>query len=230
MKWVVAIAAVAGVFALPARAANEVPLANPRAVVDVFSAAMIEAYFDEVGVVYERIPNNEGVMAYVAYPKGAEGARFVTIIHACKEPNQCYGLEYAAFFETPSKYATAEAMNRGNMSAPFVKIMLAEDGKTVLSRYVISDGGITRGNIFLNMMVFFGQASAIAEAFAEDGGRQVFVDPPTTSGLGAHGLAALPKGATRDVLGKVLKTHADWVNTPKTAKAWMNSRFAEPHQ
>jgi hypothetical protein len=114
------------------------------------------------------------------------------------------------------------------MSAPFVKILLAEDGKTVLSRYVISDGGITRANVFLNMMVFFGQASAIAQAFAEDGGRQVFVDPPTTNALGAHALAALPKGATREPLAQLLKTHADWINTPKTAKDWMRSPFSTP--
>ncbi|MFO1187464.1 MAG: YbjN domain-containing protein [Alphaproteobacteria bacterium] len=224
-------AAAAGAFALPAaEAADEISLSNARGIVDVFSPTMIEAYFNEIGIVYERMDSSDGKVLYFAHPKGAEGARFFAVLHACKDGdlNQCYGLEYVAFFETPSKYQTADAMNRGNMSAPFVKIMLMEDGKTILSRYVISDAGITRGNVLLNMLVFFAQASALAKAYGDEGGRQVFLKPPTSNALGAHGIAALPKGAVSEPFAKLLTTHPDWINSPRDAKDWINSPFAAP--
>ena len=237
MKTVFAFALIASTACAQA-AEQKLPISDPRGISDIFTPASLESFYNELEFVYERAQTKNGDIAYVAHPKGSDKANFYTYLRGCpKTKDVCYGLEFAAVFATPQRAQSADVMNNLNGSAPFPKVMLQADGTTLLSRYVISDGGITRGNQFMNLAVFFAAASGLAKAYSELSGEKSVEAPRTSApafGVGTNSFSAAALSLAKSDTGTYLsvsKLHPEWVNDPaKTKDAWRLPATAAPAQ
>ena len=127
--------------------------------------------FDEQTIRNAVAPYNATVTAEVF--NGVEGflivagsAKILAELRACTDGTQCKGLLIAKAYAMPegvTKAELLESINDFNAREPFVKMLLTQDGQSVLAtRYVICDHGLTYGNLRIEFSALDGISSSFA--------------------------------------------------------------------
>lgn len=87
--------------------------------------------------------------------RDATGLTLVAVVTACAEGRRCLGLELEYIFSLPpGKAATLASLNDFNRKYNFAKSHISRDGTVRLTRYLISDYGISYGNLVSNLRNF----------------------------------------------------------------------------
>jgi hypothetical protein len=90
---------------------------------------------------------------------------------ACQDPGErqfCYGAEFSVEFTLASDEAVLDALTSIDYAA--VSFTRSEPGILRVSRYIILDDGITRGNLEANLSVFTGIADEVMTRLSGGGG------------------------------------------------------------
>lgn len=83
------------------------------------------------------------------------GLTLVAVVMACAEGRRCLGLEMQYVFSLPpGKTATLNSVNAFNRKYNFAKAHVSSEGMVRLTRYLISDYGISYGNLVSNIRNF----------------------------------------------------------------------------
>lgn len=83
------------------------------------------------------------------------GLTLVAVLMACAEGRRCLGLEMQYVFSLPpGKTATLNSVNSFNRKYNFAKAHVSSEGMVRLTRYLISDYGISFGNMVSNIRNF----------------------------------------------------------------------------
>jgi hypothetical protein len=102
----------------------------------------------------------------------------------CDAPMKCRGLQMLIFFRQNQKPYQIAQVNSFNQRYAFAQAVLMPDGKLGLSRYVISDGGVTQNNLTENLKVFMAMPAQAAQHFggaAGPGGGTEASAPPSAA-------------------------------------------------
>ncbi len=158
-----------------------------------FEVLDVAATLSEMGVAARVMTMDDGSVIIRAETNAQ--FKFVIYLAACETPPRaaCAGMELDAFFDEASAGATLSSVNAFNQSHAFTKAFMLDSGQPILSRYEISDYGITKGNLVSNVVNFV----RIGEAFMV----HLTEEPLIASNAlndGAHSLArAVSMGAWR---------------------------------
>lgn len=83
------------------------------------------------------------------------GLTLVAVLMMCAEGRRCLGLEMQYVFSLPpGKTATLNSVNAFNRKYNFAKAHVSSEGMVRLTRYLISDYGISHGNLVSNVRNF----------------------------------------------------------------------------
>lgn len=137
------VALAVGVSALPARAQ----------MLSEFKAEDVGRAFQQAGlseISYGKRGTNDTVIG-----RDRSGLTLVAVLMACAERVRCLGLEMQYVFSLPpGKTATLNSLNDFNRKYNFAKAHVSRDGMVRLTRYLISDYGISVGNLISNVRNF----------------------------------------------------------------------------
>lgn len=118
-----------------------------------FKAEDVGRAFSQAGltdVSYGRRGSNVTVVG-----RDRSGLTLVAVLMACSDNVRCLGLEMQYVFSLPpGKTATLNSVNDFNRKYNFAKAHISRDGMVRLTRYMISDYGITIGNLISNVRNF----------------------------------------------------------------------------
>jgi hypothetical protein len=90
------------------------------------------------------------------------GLTLVAVLMACAEGRRCIGLEMQYVFSLPpGKTATLNSVNSFNRKFNFAKAHVSSEGMVRLTRYLISDYGISYGNLVSNIRNFIAMPSRL---------------------------------------------------------------------
>jgi hypothetical protein len=90
------------------------------------------------------------------------GLTLVAVLMACAEGRRCIGLEMQYVFSLPpGKTATLNSVNAFNRKYNFAKAHVSSEGMVRLTRYLISDYGISFGNLVSNVRNFVAMPSRL---------------------------------------------------------------------
>jgi hypothetical protein len=90
------------------------------------------------------------------------GLTLVAVLMSCAEGRRCLGLEMQYVFSLPpGKTATLNSVNAFNRKYNFAKAHVSSDGMVRLTRYLISDYGISHGNLVSNVRNFVAMPSRL---------------------------------------------------------------------
>jgi hypothetical protein len=94
--------------------------------------------------------------------KDRNGLTLVAVMMACAEGRRCLGLEMQYVFSLPpGKTATLNSVNAFNRKYNFAKAHVSSEGMVRLTRYLISDYGISYGNLVSNIRNFVAMPSRL---------------------------------------------------------------------
>jgi hypothetical protein len=90
------------------------------------------------------------------------GLTLVAVMMACADGRRCLGLEMQYVFSLPpGKTATLNSVNAFNRKYNFAKAHVSSEGMVRLTRYLISDYGISYGNLVSNIRNFVAMPSRL---------------------------------------------------------------------
>jgi Putative bacterial sensory transduction regulator len=90
------------------------------------------------------------------------GLTLVAVVMACADGRRCLGLEMQYVFSLPpGKTATLNSVNAFNRKYNFAKAHVSSEGMVRLTRYLISDYGISYGNLVSNIRNFVAMPSRL---------------------------------------------------------------------
>jgi hypothetical protein len=90
------------------------------------------------------------------------GLTLVAVLMSCAEGRRCLGLEMQYVFTLPpGKTATLNSVNAFNRKYNFAKAHVSSEGMVRLTRYLISDYGISYGNLVSNIRNFVSMPSRL---------------------------------------------------------------------
>ena len=125
-----------------------------------FSPAQVQQAFTQAGLT-EITLGSRGPNATVMGRDGS-GLTLVAELTACADGHRCLGLEMEYIFSLPpGKTATLNSINAFNKRYSFAKAHVSSSGVVRLTRYVISDYGISFGNLVSNLRNFIAMPSKL---------------------------------------------------------------------
>jgi hypothetical protein len=136
--------------------------------VDRYDAAAIESVATELGlaVVSRTGPEEDGgPNIRLSSAKGGEFGVFGVSCSGDGAARKCDGMQFVASFDAPADAdETANYIDEVNATFSVTKMVQLEN-RLSLSRYLIMDNGISRGNLLVNLQVFEEVLGYVVEAF-----------------------------------------------------------------
>jgi hypothetical protein len=169
------LAALCSVLALSA-CATTAPAAGPAVasaadsggLIDRYDAAAIESVAKELGLLVVSKAGAEddgGPNIRLSSAKGGEFGAFGVSCSGKDAAHKCDGIQFVASFDAPADAdETATYLDEVNASFSVVKMVQLEN-RLSLSRYLIMDNGISRGNLLVNLQIFEEVLGYVVEAF-----------------------------------------------------------------
>jgi len=152
----------------PAGGPAVAPVANSGALIDRYDAAAIESVAKELGfaVVSRTGPEEDGgPNIRLSSAKGGEFGAFGVSCSGDGAARKCDGIQFVASFDAPAD-ADETAVYLDEVNATFsVAKMVQLENRLSLSRYLIMDSGISRGNLLVNLQIFEEVLGYVVEAF-----------------------------------------------------------------
>lgn len=96
-----------------------------------------------------------------------DGGKAVVVRAGCKQED-CYGILMLAYFTPPDGVSTAtldERVRNFNIDYNPASALRTDDGDYVLKNYVITDDGITRGNLAFTLSLFQDMVGIFGDVF-----------------------------------------------------------------
>ena len=130
--------------------------------------ADLEAVLAEMGATWQSSPREGDTVLYqVTFANGLKAYAWYRVC----EGEQCRGLVLVAQFDRPSGYDSDAALDDKlrvfNDTAAASKAYRGNDGNVILQSYIISDEGITMGNIKAQIGVFSDSGSSYQDYMSE---------------------------------------------------------------
>lgn len=156
-----ALAAAAAFTAGQAVAAEppELPLSNPNAVWDSISVENIAEILREVGAQQVEV-HQDGANKVVTFVDGNLPYNLAPAVCQVR-PGKCVGMILLVGLDMGTTKIPLESINKQNSSNLFVSFSKPEDSKIVIGRALLVDGGATKKNVAMNIVVF---AAVVPEA------------------------------------------------------------------
>lgn len=92
-----------------------------------------------------------------------DGVVVLIVLRVCNDKNKCRGLWFLSPMKQPNPPFTFEQLNSFNISHPYASVHLFDADLLTLSRYVITDGGVTSANLEENIRIFMKMPQAVRE-------------------------------------------------------------------
>ena len=161
-KFIVA-ALLAAITAVPAQAQGY----SEERLFEGFNDAVLTATLAEIGATWETAESDDGATFYqVTFESGLKAFAYFA---AC-DSGDCMGLTLVAVYDRPSGLTATEVdeiVRIYNDTYSAGKAIRGDDGSLLVQAYVISDHGITMGNLLVQIQVFEDLAVKFAEGFDE---------------------------------------------------------------
>jgi hypothetical protein len=125
-----------------------------------FNADQVRQAFSQAGLA-EVTVGSRGTNATIM-GRDRSGLTLVAVMMSCADGRRCLGLEMQYVFSLPpGKTATLNSVNAFNRKYNFAKAHVSSDGMVRLTRYLISDYGISYGNLVSNIRNFVAMPSRL---------------------------------------------------------------------
>lgn len=136
----------------PGTLAAESALTNPGTIIEGLSAANVSEILTELGA-QEVATREVNKTTIVDFKSAAVG--FHLVLAACNaRPGQCLAMIMLVGFDSGETSYPLETFNSFNRDNPFASAIKMEGSRFVVTRMLVSDGGITKKNIALNIASF----------------------------------------------------------------------------
>jgi hypothetical protein len=154
--------------AVPADGPAVASATDAGGLIDRYDAAAIESVAKELGlsVVAKTGPEDDGgPNIRLSSTKGREFGAFGVSCSGDGVARKCDGIQFVASFDAPAD-ADETAIYLDEVNATFsVAKMVQLENRLSLSRYLIMDNGISRGNLLVNLQIFDEVLGYVVEAF-----------------------------------------------------------------
>lgn len=118
-----------------------------------FTPDQVRSAFSQAGLTDVSIGSRGANVTVMGRDRG--GLTLVAVLMSCADGRRCLGLEMQYVFSLPAgKTATLNSVNGFNRKYNFAKAHVSSEGMVRLTRYVISDYGISYGNLVSNIRNF----------------------------------------------------------------------------
>ncbi len=127
---------------------------NPKQMLERFDVTNVTGILTEMGLKNEVMAQDNGAAVIRAVTN--TGMVFVLYPVVCSEGARakCAGLELDVIFTADAPGASYATVNQFNREYALTKAFLSSRGEPVLSRYILADHGIARGNVVSNVTNF----------------------------------------------------------------------------
>ena len=159
-------------------------LDDPRRVLNGFQLADMQNVGAEIGYQTEVVRGNDDSI-FLKYTTG-EGNVFFVAPAVCDQTT-CYGLDIYTFFGSDAGVPLS-ALNFFNYYRAFTKTF-SQNGTIILSRYIIADFGIPKGNIASNLTNFVGVAKDFDTFLRQGAGGNAYSVTSLEDSITSYGLA-----------------------------------------